>query len=661
MEHPDEVRRVLSMAASQGLKKTESLVRGRLEEGLAVGYSAAGLVIAVGAGVDDVAPGDRVACAGAGYASHAEVIRVPRNLVCRVPEELDDSVASTVAIGSIAMQGVRRAQPSLGETFVVIGLGAIGQITSQLLHAAGCRVIGSDLSAGRAELATRLGMDSVLPADGGNEAQRVLRLTRDVGADGVIITASSPSDSIVHAAFQICRKRGRVILVGDVGLSLQREDIYRKELDFLVSTSYGPGRYDEDYEERGGLYPVAYVRWTETRNMQEYLDLAAEDRIKIAPLIGLETPLSNAAEAYRTLQRSDDAPVLAVLQYESPRDPDPRRSIRAPNPSAKPGPSGAIRIAVVGPGGFVRAVHMPNLRSSKQYELRAIVSRSGARASAVARQFGAGYSTTAFEEALRDPSIDAVLIATRHNLHASMTLQALTAGKHVLVEKPLALTRTELDAIRGFYADASAPSKPMLLTGFNRRFSPLACRVREQLEGRTHAALMTYRMNAGFIPPDSWVHGEEGGGRNLGEACHIYDLFTYLIGSTVRTVDVQAIPPPSGHRSRTDNFVASFSFEDGSVASLTYTSLGHAALPKERLEVFVDGTAVVLDDYREVSVLGGTGKGTKTRLQEKGHAEELAAFARGVREGTWPIPLWEQLQATEMALRVQEQLVSGSS
>jgi predicted dehydrogenase len=476
----------------------------------------------------------------------------------------------------------------------------------------------------------------------------------------VIITASSPSDAIVHTAFQMCRRRGRVVLVGDVGLSLQREDIYKKELDFLVSTSYGPGRYDDDYEEKGGLYPVAYVRWTETRNMQEYLDLAAAGRIQIAPLIGAEVALEQAADAYEALQREVDPPILAVLQYEPPRMPSDVRDVRLVTPSARSHREGAVRLAVVGPGGFVRAVHLPNIQRSKAYELRVVVSRSGSRASAIARQFGAGYSATDLDEVLGDPSIDAVLIATRHNLHAQMAVQALRAGKHVLLEKPLALTLAELGAVRDFFGPSSEEARPILLTGFNRRFSPHARRLRELLARRTQPALLTYRMNAGFIPPESWVHGEEGGGRNLGEACHIYDLFTYLLDSRVRSVRVQSIAPASGQRARTDNFIASISFEDGSVASLTYTSMGHPALAKERLEAFVDGTSAVLDDYRALEVPGAKSSGVTTRLQEKGHSEELAAFADGIRHGTWPIPLWQQIQATEIALEVQRQFVDGS-
>ncbi|MBI3200145.1 MAG: bi-domain-containing oxidoreductase [Myxococcales bacterium] len=654
LKHPEEVQKVVTMAAGQGIGSTVSVVRGRLAEGLVVGYSAAGIVEAVSTDVDEFGPGDRVACAGTGHASHAQLIRVPRNLVARMPDGVSFAHASTVALGAIALQGVRRANPTLGETFVVVGLGALGQLATQLLKANGCRVIGTDINPDRIALARGAGLDVGLDPSDGDADLKVLRVTRDLGADGVIITASGAGDEIVSSAFRMCRRRGRVVLVGDVGLALKRQDIYEKELDFLVSTSYGPGRYDADFEVRGLKYPLAYVRWTETENMAAFLDLVSAGRVSLTSLIGGEFPVAEAQAAYTALETKERPPILALLKYGTSEEIASSAPVQVT--ATRSSPKTRIGVAVVGPGGFAKAVHLPNLTSLRDYfDIRAVVSHSAPRASQVSRQFG-GYPTTDLETVLADPAVDALVVCTRHNLHASMALRGLRAGKHVLLEKPLALTRAELAEVEAFYAEAGPSAKPVLLTGFNRRFSPHAQRARALVSSRTSPMVMTYRMNAGHIPPEHWVHGVEGGGRNLGEACHIYDLFTYLTDARVTSVAVQAIPPPSGHRARTDNFMASLRFEDGSIACLTYTSLGHRSYPKEHLEVFVDGRVLVVDDYLELSGEGFKDARMKNRVPDKGHLEELRQFASGLRSGTWPIPLWQQVQATEIALTVQDEL-----
>lgn len=652
-KQPDKVRKVVQLIATQGLSRTRSLVQGKISSGSPIGYSAAGTVLAVGEGILDLKPGDRVACAGSQCAYHADVIRVPRNLAVRIPDALSFEEASTVTLGAIALQGVRRAQPTMGETFVVIGLGILGQLTSQLLKANGCKVIGIDLDRERVRLAQQFGMDAaVLPEDGPDGAQ-VARLTDGVGADGVIITAASASDAIVSAAFRMCRKKGRVVLVGDVGLNLNRADFYEKELDFFISCSYGPGRYDPRYEEEGVDYPIGYVRWTENRNMAEYLRLIAEGKLRIAPLISSTYPVNQATHAYQALQSGPSKPLMVLLSYPQPEVPARKIAI----PTAKPAGPGRIRIAVVGAGSFAKGMHLPNLQElSDRYHLQAVMTRTGHNAMATAKQFGASYATTDFREILDDPNVDAVLIATRHNLHAVMALEALNAGKHVLLEKPMALSREELERIRGFY-DKASEGAPLLLTGFNRRFSCYARRMHELTARRSNPMILNYRMNAGYVPLDSWVHTEEGGGRNRGEACHIYDLFTYLTGSNVVTVDAQAIVPSTGHYSPRDNFVATITFEDGSVATLTYTALGAGDHPKEQLEIFVDGKVLVLDDYVRLAVRGARVKGIETKTVHKGQKEELEAFAQAIKEGgDWPIPLWQQVQATEIALLVEEKL-----
>jgi predicted dehydrogenase/threonine dehydrogenase-like Zn-dependent dehydrogenase len=657
---PAKVKQVLGMALTRGIAATSSLVQARLNAGDPTGYSAAGVVHDVGEGINDLRPGDRVACAGSQYAHHAELIRVPRNLTAPIPAGVGFDAASTVTLGAIALQGVRRAQPTLGETFVVIGLGSLGQLTVQLLRANGCRVVGADPDTGRVHRAKSLGLSFALGGNDGQNVDQVSRLTDGIGADGVIITASAASDSLVSTAFRMCRKKGRVVLVGDVGLTLDRADFYAKELDFLISSSYGPGRYHRAYEEEGLDYPVGYVRWTENRNMGEYLRLLAEGAVQVEPLIEARYPIEEAPAAYAALRQPANKPLMVLLSYPDPMAAEPPARVVS-NPAPPRRRSGLIGVAVVGAGGFAKETHLPNLRSlGKQYRLQAVVSRSGHNAMATARQFGASYATTEYDRVLDDPEVDLVLIATRHNLHASLTLAALRRGKHVLVEKPLALNQVELDSITGFFESRpDDAATPVLLTGFNRRFSVYARKIVELIRDRSNPVILNYRMNAGHLPADHWVHTEEGGGRNRGEACHIYDLFTYITGSRVSAVQARSIIPQTGFYRASDNFVATMTFEDGSVATLTYTALGSPDYPKEQMEVFVEGKVLHLDDYRRLSVTGARTKGVSTSTMEKGQKEELKALARAIREGgEWPIPLWQQAQATEIALAV-EPLLGG--
>lgn len=654
---PEKVTKVLRAIATQGLTNTLTEIEGKLTAGEPTGYSASGVILEAGAGIDDMRPGDRVACAGSQFAHHAEVIRVPRNLAVPIPDTLAFADASTVTLGAIALQGVRRANPTLGETFVVIGLGILGQLTSQLLRAHGARVIGTDLDPARIDLGLELGMNvGINPADTG-DVEHVFSHTDGLGADGVIITAATPSDAVVSTAFRMCRRKGRVVVVGDVGLGLDRADLYAKELDFFISTSYGPGRYDRRYEELGLDYPVAYVRWTENRNMEEYLRLLAERRVTVGQLITITYPVEQASEAYRTLAAGTAKPLMVLLSYR--RDGDPAGNRMVTNPRARPQRAGPIRVALVGAGAFAKGMHLPNLRAlAKSYQLHAVVSRTGHNATATARQFGASYSTTEYQQVLADPDVDLVLIATRHDRHAAQVLEALRAGKHVFVEKPLALTRAERDGIAGFFESLSdGATSPVLLTGFNRRFSPSARRIAELVKARSNPMILNYRMNAGYLPLDHWVHTTEGGGRNRGEACHMYDLFTYLTGSRVAAVHASTIVPSTGVYSPSDNFVATITFEDGSLATLTYTALGARDHSKEQMEIFVDGKVLVLDDYKKLTVTGGRAAGVRTSTTQKGQKEEMEALAMTIREGgEWPIPLWQQLQATDIALQVEEYL-----
>jgi predicted dehydrogenase/threonine dehydrogenase-like Zn-dependent dehydrogenase len=653
LKQPQNVQRVLAMVREQGVRRTMERVRGKLAAGTATGYSAAGTIVAVGAEVEGYSVGDRVACAGAGIANHAEVIDVPVNLTVRVPNDVALDHASTVTLGAIAMQGLRRAQPTLGETVVVIGLGILGQLTAQMLCANGCKVIGVDLDPARIALALGNGMQIGVDPVAENYIERVLKHSAGLGADAVIVTAASPSHQIISDAMQATRKKGRVVLVGDVGLNLNRGDFYAKELDFLVSTSYGPGRYDPVYEEQGQDYPLAYVRWTENRNMQAYMDLLASNRVRVAQLVSGAYPVDRASEAYSALDAGTPKPLIVLLSYPQRQD-AARQTVYTAQVRPR---EGALRVGLVGASSFAQAVHLPNMRRlGDRVSLRAVMSRTGANAKSVAEQYGASYCTTSLDQLLDDADVDLVMITSRHDAHGDAVLRALRAGKHVFVEKPLTLDPNDIGRIEAFYQNRA--DAPLLMAGYNRRFSPPVAVCLQALRGRTTPLIVDYRMNAGFIPRDHWVHGPQGGGRNLGEACHIYDLFNALVGGVAHTrVSVHAIRPPSPMWGRDDNFVVTISYDDGSVCSLTYTALGDKAYPKERMEIFTDGKVFSLDDYKSLAVSGGRQPGWKSATPQKGQFEELRALIDALHLGTtWPIPLDQLLRTSAISFAVEAQL-----
>lgn len=655
LKQPENVKRVIEMMRDQGVKRTMDRVMGKLSAGSPTGYSAAGVIIELGEDVDGFSVGDRVACAGAGVANHAEVIDVPVNLAVKIPQELDTDLASTVTLGAIAMQGVRRAQPTLGETFVVVGLGILGQITAQILSANGCKVIGVDLDPRRIQLALDNGMDIGINPSLENYVDRVIKLTEGLGADATVITAATDSNQVISEAMQACRKKGRVVLVGDVGLALNRADFYKKELDFLISSSYGPGRYDPVYEEGGQDYPIAYVRWTENRNMQAYLDLLSKGKVKLNNLYRTPYSIEKANEAYEALKAGADKPLMVLLEYPE------RKGMRTTRVTLQKQEvnKGKIRVALAGASSFAQGMHLPNMiKLRDSFTLQAVMSRTGANAKAVATQYQAAYCTTEYDDIIEDDEIDLVMIATRHDLHASMALKALHKGKHVFVEKPLALSEKDLSEIENFYANRSGG--PMIMVGFNRRFSPAAHAIRSLIANRTTPIIANYRMNAGYIPMDHWVHGPEGGGRNIGEACHIYDLFNSLVGtSKVEEITAYSITPSSRQWGRNDNFVATMKYADGSVCSLTYTAMGDKSYPKERMELFVDGKVIVMDDYKSVTVHGGRYKGWSSTSAQKGQFEELEALSVALLKGAdWPIPLGDQLNASRTSLQVERMINS---
>lgn len=657
LKQPENVKRVLAMIQEQGLATTLDRVRGKLSAGSATGYSAAGRVVAVGSEVAAFAVGDRVACAGAGVANHAEFIDVPVNLAVRIPEAVTMAQACTVTLGAIALQGVRRAAPTLGETFVVVGLGILGQLSAQMLATNGVRVVGVDVDAARIELARANGLHDGIDASRENYVERIQLLTAGFGADAVVVTAASASNDIINEAMRAARKKGRIVLVGDVGLALNRADLYPKELDFLVSTSYGPGRYDPHYEEGGVDYPLPYVRWTENRNMQTYLDLLAAGSVKLHNLITESFEVDRADAAYAALQREVAKPMLVLLDYP-PRTDAAQRKVALPAPRATPR-TGALRVGLVGASSFAQGMHLPNMqRLRDRFTLHAVMSRTGANARAVGQQHGARYCTSDLEDLLADADIDLVMITTRHDQHGTAVLRALQSGKHVFVEKPLTLDPTDLDRIESFYR--ARPDGPLLMVGYNRRFSPAVAHLRAALERRSTPLIVNYRMNAGFIGSDHWVHGPEGGGRNLGEACHIYDLFAALVGDNVpeRSVYAVAVRPANERWLRNDNFVATISYGDGSACTLTYTAMGDKSHPKERMDVYADGRVFSLDDYKTSVVTGGRGvKPWSSNTSQKGQFEELIALSDAVRTtGRWPIDLGSLLRTSRISFEVERQI-----
>lgn len=652
IESPAKVKMAMEMAATKGIGQTVDFVKGKVEEAIPIGYSNAGIVEEVGKDIKDVQVGDRIACAGAGYAFHAEYVTVPRNLVVKIPDSVNFEEASTATVGAIAMQGVRRLAPAIGETFVVIGLGIIGQLTVQILKANGCKVIGTDISEARIAQAENLGLDYGVKSD--NDClKRIQQLTDRKGADGVVVTASSASSEIISNAFQMCRKKGRVVLVGDVGLDIKRSDIYQKELDFYISTSYGPGRYDKDYEEKGHDYPIAYVRWTENRNMDAFLQLIGEKKVDIGHMISKIYDVNEAEKAYNDLKAPDDTRCIILFKYSEIKKEESHAIIYRRGK----GIDGKINVGLVGAGSFAKAMHLPNLMTLKEsFHLRAIMTRDGVNGMNTAKRFPADYVTSDYQDILKDDDIDLVLITTPHNLHKEMVKQALTYGKNVFVEKPLCLTKEELNEINAFYQEDESSYKPVLMTGFNRRFSKHIVEIKKKLEGTAEPIIINYRMNAGYVPLDNWVHDETGGGRNIGEACHIYDLFTFLTGSKAISVQASGIEK-SSYYSSTDNFSVHILFENGSIANLIYTAMGNKNVPKEMMDIYFDGKIISLNDYKEIAGYGLRLDTMKMKNSEKGQKEELIALSKCLLEGDkWPISLEEQLQAMNIAFDVEQQI-----
>jgi predicted dehydrogenase/threonine dehydrogenase-like Zn-dependent dehydrogenase len=646
LEQPQLIRRALDLALREGIKFTAGQVQEITETWFPVGYSAAGVVVEPGAEGGGLRAGDRVACAGAGAANHAEYDAVPLNLLARIPENVTYRQAAFTTVGAIALQGVRRAEPTLGETVVVVGLGLIGQIVCQLLDAAGCLVIGSDPVAERRELAARLsGARTIDPALGDAPAQ-VMALTGGVGADRAILCAATTSSTPTNEAFEMVRERGRVVMVGAMGMDLERPAFYNRELDFVISRSTGPGRYDRAYEEGGVDYPIGYVRWTEQRNMAAFLRLVADGKLDLDPLVSAEYPVEEADDAYQAVEAGALGVVLTYgdAAGEVAAERPAQTIVRADRPLR-----GRVGIALVGAGNFARAVHLPNLKASPYFDVRAVVS-GGASAAQAAEKVGARLATTDLDAARAAGDVDAVLIATRHDLHAGQAIAAANAGKHVFVEKPLALTVADCEAV----LDAARAAGVLVAVGFNRRLAPTAVALKAALDAVGGPKTLTFRVNAGPLPPTHWLNDPAvGGGRLIGEGVHFIDFICGMTGSSPVSVSAQA----SGDG---QDWVVAMRFPGGSLGTVIYTARGDPAFPKERVEAFAGGGVAVLDDFKTLTFSGMVGGRVKGG-QDKGHRALLDNFGAAVRgEADLTVTGADGLRATRIARAALASIASGA-
>ena len=658
---PDLVKKVFEKARADGWIAAIEAARSRLDQPFALGYSCAGVVKEVGPGVTDFARGDRVACGGQGYASHAELNFVPRNLCVKLADSCDFQSGAFVTVGAIALQSVRQADVRLGETVGVIGLGLLGHIVAQLLKASGATVLGSDIDPVKVELAKELGCDEAVVGDPRPKARA---MTGGRGLDSVIIAASTTSDGPIEMAAEMCRMKGRVVVLGLVGMNVPRKLYYERELDLRMSMSYGPGRYDPNYEEYGHDYPYAYVRWTENRNMQAFLQMVATDKVNVARLVTHRFTIADALGAYELLEGKRQEPFLGiVLTYEEPKDGRPaatRIAIHA-SPSAVPPAAGQAVIGVVGAGNFAQGTLLPNLSRTPKARLRGLADARTEVAKHVAAKMGFEYCVSDFRELLADPEIDTIFITTRHNTHAKFVCDSLTAGKNVFVEKPLCVSEEQLQEVTEAYE--SQQGRCRLMVGFNRRFAPLVVDLRKAFAECNTPLVMTYVVNAGLVPRSSWVQSaEEGGGRIIGEVCHFVDTLGYLAGAPVTEVSASAIGMDREDVVRLDNSVITLSFADGSIGSILYTSLGDKAFGKESIKVFGAGRVGVLDNFRRLSITrSGRTANTRRLRQHKGHLEEVQAFVRAIADGQpSPIAFDGLCGTTRVTFRILEVLAGGT-
>lgn len=640
-QRPDLVKAVVAKVKNEGLLNTFASVRDKMAASQSLGYSAAGIVAAVAEDVTEFQVGDRVACAGVGFASHAEVLSVPKNLCVQLPENVSFESGAYGTLGAIALQGVRLAEPTLGESIVVIGLGLVGQLTVQLLKANGCRVFGLDLDQSRVSLALELGADKAVVSND-ETAKEIEAWTRGYGADAVLITAATDSNQPIEFAARVSRLKGRVIVVGMTGMDIPRAPFFSRELKLVISMSYGPGRYDPEYEERGQDYPLPYVRWTEKRNIESFLELIGEGRVNVERLTTHRFPITEADRAYQLISGNLHEPNLGVVLNYDPEAPVRRKiSLGAAAPVRKSEKS--VRLGVIGAGGYVPAMLLPHFKS-EGVEFCSIATATGISAHDVGKRFGFAYAVSNAEEVLDEPSVNLVVIGTKNDTHAELARGALERNKHVFVEKPLALNDQQLESV--LEAVAASPAK--LMVGYNRRFSPLAQRAKEFFSNREAPLSLLYRVNAGRIPNEHWMqNAEEGGGRIIGEVCHFIDLMQYLTGALPVSVFAESISANSSKIVDADSVFITLRFADGSNGTIAYISEGDKGLAKERVEIFGSGKVFVLDDFRRATLYrDGREEQVTLKAQDKGQQAQVRQVCANMLEGGPPLISIDDLAAT---------------
>lgn len=644
-QQPEKVKQVLDKIKTEGLLPTLEAVFNKLDEPLPLGYCNAGEVIAIGEGVSGFNIGDRVASNG----HHAEIVCVPKNLVAKIPDNVSFDEACFTVVGSIGLQGIRLANPTLGENVVVVGLGLIGLITVELLIANGCNVIGFDFDPNKVSIANKMGAKAYVAATA-DVVKTVESLTDGIGADVVLITASTKSNDVISQAANMSRKRGRIVLVGVVGLDIQRNDFYKKELSFQVSSSYGPGRYDEDYEQKGIDYPIAFVRWTEKRNFETILQAISKQQLHVSQLITEKVALENYQQIYSKL---GGASIASILEYPKIIDHTVTK-VAVKSFSTKPAKG---IVGIIGAGNFTKMTVMPALKGSGAH-YKYISSAGGLTAKSLANKYRFEYSTTDYKQILQDTEVDLVMITTRHNLHAQMLIESLKNGKNAFVEKPLAINRESLEQVIETYKNLKEPLS--VSVGFNRRFSPIAQKAKKLLGDSTSSINMIATMNAGFISADVWVQDmQTGGGRIIGEACHFIDLMIYFSGSKVKSVSMSALGlQPSEN---TDNAVIILKFENGSQGVINYFSNGNKSYAKERIEIYSQGRTLVLDNFRKLTGFGFKGFSSFSNSIDKGHKTQFALLIKQVKEGGLPlIPFDELINTTKTTFAALQSLQESS-
>jgi predicted dehydrogenase/threonine dehydrogenase-like Zn-dependent dehydrogenase len=659
-ERPDLVRQVISKVRTHGVVATFQNVVAKMDKPLPLGYSAAGVIEAVSPEVLDLKVGDRVAIAGAGYASHAEINFVPRNLTALIPDGVSFEEAAYSTVAAIAMQGVRLARPELSEVVVVSGLGLIGLIAVQLLKASGCRVLGIDFNKDKVDAGLRLGMDEgvVLPDDDAHRA--VDRFSRGRGADLTIITAATTSNQPIELAGEVTRRKGRIVVVGAVGLNIPRDVYYRKELEVRVSMSYGPGRYDRSYEDGGLDYPFDYVRWTEGRNIESVLDLISRGQLDVRSLTTHRFPVDKAPDAYQVIEKGSESYIGILLDYDLNK---PQQKTITVGPAIQAKQVERLGIGFVGAGNYSSVHLLPHLKKHASVQLLGLVSATGLNAKLKAEKFGFSYCTTEIKPVLDDPAIDALFIGTRHSTHAEFTVAALDAGKHVFVEKPMVVSEEQLDAVIDAYDRANRKQPTALMVGLNRRFAPMVTALKENFNAKD-CLQMIYRVNSGAIPTSTWLHEpDEGSGMLIGEMSHFVDVMQFICGERPARVFASALSLKSQKFADQDNLSIVISFDGGSVGTLCYNTVGNGKVGKERLEVYGGGRVAILDDFRSLEITNA-GKSTRTKSanQDKGQQREVNETIEAFRtKGAAPIPFPELVATMKVIFAARQSAASGEA